>query len=153
MKKKILIALLIILVGIQFIRPAPNNGEASGNKDFTNYVQVPEHIKTTLQASCFDCHSNHTNYPWYASVNPIGLWLNHHIEEGKSELNFSDFSTYDLKRMDHKLEETAEEVQEGHMPLPSYTLIHTDTKLSQEQVKQIVEWVKTERQRLNVPKQ
>ena len=152
MKKKILIALLVILVGIQFIRPARNNGEASGPKDFTHYVQVPEHIKTTLQSSCFDCHSNHTNYPWYASINPVGLWLNHHIEEGKSELNFSDFAAYDLKRMVHKLEEVAEEVQEGHMPLPSYTLIHTDTKLSPEQVQQIVEWVKTERQKLNVPK-
>jgi hypothetical protein len=152
MKKKIVVALLIILIAIQFIRPAQNKGEASGDKDFTHYVQVPTHIKTTLQASCFDCHSNHTNYPWYAAINPIGLWLNHHIEEGKAELNFSDFSTYDQKRMDHKLEETAEEVQEGHMPLPSYTLIHTDTKLSQEQVQQIVDWVKTERKKLNQAK-
>jgi hypothetical protein len=152
MKKKIVIALLIILIAMQFIRPAQNKGEARGDKDFTHYVQVPEHIKTTLQASCFNCHSNHTNYPWYAAINPIGLWLNHHIEEGKAELNFSDFSTYDHKKIDHKLEETAEEVQEGHMPLPSYTLIHTDTKLSQEQVQQIVEWVKTERQKLNQAK-
>lgn len=76
------------------------------------------------------------------------MWLNHHINEGKSELNFSDFAAYDKKTLDHKLEETAEEVEEGHMPLPAYTLVHADAKLSQQQVKQIVDWVKTERQKL-----
>jgi hypothetical protein len=91
----------------------------------------------TLKSSCYDCHSNKTNYPRYSKINPVGMWLNHHIEEGKAELNFSNFAAYDKKNLDHKLEETAEEVAEGHMPLPSYTLVHADAKLSQEQVKQI----------------
>ncbi|QNF31918.1 heme-binding domain-containing protein [Adhaeribacter swui] len=148
MKKKLLYLLLFIIVAIQFIRPAENKGQAFTSQDISHYVAVPLNIKNTLQASCYDCHSNHTNYPWYSKVNPIGLWLNHHIEEGKAELNFSDFSKYDLKKMDHKLEEIAEEVQEGHMPLPSYLWLHNDVKLDQQQIAQIVAWVQTERQKL-----
>jgi hypothetical protein len=115
-------------------------------------VEVPGHIQNILKASCYDCHSNHTNYPWYASINPLGLWLDHHIREGKEELNFSDFSRYDKKKLDHKLEETLEEVQEGHMPLPAYLWLHDEAKLNQHQINQVVAWVKNERRKLAVAK-
>ncbi len=121
--------------------------------DVTHFVNVPDNVMTVLQGSCYDCHSNRTNYPWYAEVNPVGWWLNNHVEEGKSELNFSDFAQYDIKRMDHKLEEVAEEVAEGHMPLPAYTWIHREAELSPEQVSLIKEWVAAERAKLEVPAQ
>lgn len=146
MKKRILPIVLIILVGIQFIRPARNEGQADTPQDITHSVQVPAQVLTTLKASCYDCHSNHTTYPWYTNIQPIGLWLNNHVNEGKHHLNFSDFASYDQKRMAHKLEETAEEIEEGHMPLPAYTLIHTDTKLSKEQVAELVSWAKSQQQ-------
>ncbi len=148
MKKKILIVILFILVGIQFIRPEENNGQAETSQDITHAVQVPEPVMRILKSSCFDCHSNHTDYPWYFRVNPVGLWLGKHIRDAKSELNFSEFSTYDLKKKDHKLEEIAEEVKEGHMPLPAYTLIHTDAKLSDEQIKVLENWIIAERKKL-----
>ena len=134
MKNIILISLLLILVAIQFIRSPKNDGNADTVRDITHAVAVPPQVMTVLKASCYDCHSNHTNYPWYANVNPVGMWLSHHIEEGKQELNFSEFAAYSPKRMDHKLEEIAEELKEGHMPMPAYTLIHTDTKLSAAQI-------------------
>ena len=148
MKKKILIILIVIFVAIQFIRPQENNGQPITNQDITHYVQVPENIHNILKASCYDCHSNKTNYPWYSKINPIGLWLNNHVNEGKSELNFSDFSGYNKKKIVHKLEETAEQVQEGHMPLPSYLWLHKEAKLNQQQVTEVVAWAKNERQRL-----
>lgn len=148
MKKKIVTGVLLVLIGIQFIQAPANQGQAETPKDVTHVVQVPANIQHILKASCYDCHSNHTNYPWYSKVNPLGWWLNHHIDEGKSELNFSDFAQYDLKKLDHKLEETAEEVMEGHMPLPAYTWVHANANLTEDQKKQIVDWVKTERQRL-----
>ncbi|WP_128547664.1 heme-binding domain-containing protein [Larkinella soli] len=148
MKRKILIGLLVVLVVIQFIRPEKNNGQADTPQDLTHSVQVSQPVMTTLKTACYNCHSNHTDYPWYSNVNPVGLWLANHIEEGKEELNFSEFSTYDKKRKDHKLEEIAEEVEEGHMPMPAYTLVHQDAKLSEAQKTELIEWVKAERKRL-----
>src|SRR3982751_2595053 len=95
MKRKILIALIIILILIQFIRPERNNGIAATPRDITHYVQVPDTVMHILQRSCYDCHSNYTVYPWYTEINPIGLWLNSHIEEGKRAINFSDLSKFD----------------------------------------------------------
>ncbi|GAB3906449.1 hypothetical protein GCM10028803_38800 [Larkinella knui] len=150
MKKKVLIGILVILVGIQFIRPDKNDGPADTPQDITHFVQVPDSVTTTLKLACYNCHSNHTDYPWYANISPVSLWLAHHIDEGKDELNFSNFAQYDKKRMDHKLEEVAEEVEESHMPLPAYTLVHQDAKLSEAQKQQLIEWVKTERAKLGV---
>lgn len=142
MKKRILYIVLILLVVIQFIRPARNEGQADTPQDITHSVQVPAQVLTTLKASCYDCHSNHTVYPWYANIQPVGWWLSGHVNDGKRHLNFSEFGKYDQKRMAHKLEETAEEVEEGHMPMPAYTLIHTDTELSKQQAEELVTWAK-----------
>ena len=142
MKKRILYIVLIVLVIIQFIRPARNEGQADTPQDITHSVQVPAQVLTTLKASCYDCHSNHTVYPWYTNIQPVGWWLNSHVNDGKRHLNFSEFGNYDQKRMAHKLEETAEEVEEGHMPMPAYTLIHTDTELNKQQVEELVAWAK-----------
>lgn len=148
MKKKIWYILLAVLVGIQFIRPTRNIGNADGPQDITHSVQVPDKVLTMLKGSCYDCHSNNTVYPWYTNIQPIGLWLNHHVDEGKDELNFSEFGTYNQKRMAHKLEEIAEQVEEDEMPLPTYTLIHTDVKLTKEQATDLVSWAKSQQQQV-----
>ena len=149
MKKILLIGLVVIIVGIQFIRPERNDGEANTPQDITHLGPIPDPVMNILKSSCYDCHSNHTEYPWYFNVNPVGLWMGHHIEEGKGELNFSEFMTYNAKRKDHKLEEIGEQVEKGDMPLPVYTFIHQNTKLSDQQRDIIKVWINAERQKLD----
>ena len=144
-KTKIIIGVLIVLILIQFIKPGGNYGNAFGRNDFTHEIQVPDSILKILKNSCFDCHSNHTNYPWYAQTNPVYWWLNHHITEGKRELNFTEFATYTSKQKDKKLAEIAEQVEEHEMPLPSYTWVHTDAKLNGQEIKSLAAWAKTSR--------
>ena len=144
-KTKITIGSLIVLIIIQFIKPGGNYGNAFGRNDFTHEIQVPDTIMKILKNSCFDCHSNHTNYPWYTQTNPVYWWLNHHITEGKRELNFTEFATYTSKQKDKKLAEIAEQVEEHEMPLPSYTWVHTDAKLNEQQIKSLANWAKTSR--------
>ncbi|MBL0330419.1 MAG: heme-binding domain-containing protein [Bacteroidetes bacterium] len=136
-KKKILYILLSVIIIIQFIRPERNLGK----RETENTIFVSNEVGQILQTSCFDCHSNYTVYPWYTNIQPIGWWLNHHVNEGKEELNFSEFEAYSLKRKLHKLEEIKEMVDEGEMPLSSYTLIHGDATLSAEQKEILSKWV------------
>ena len=149
MKKKIFLGLIIVLIAIQFIRPARNVGEAETPQDITHAVEVPADVKNILKTACYDCHSNHTEYPWYTNINPVGWWMNAHIKDGKDELNFSEFATYTAKKMDHKLEEVAEEVEEGHMPIPPYVQMHEGAKLSEAQVQLLVSWVNEARQKFS----
>ena len=88
MKKKLIISLLVLIAAIQLIPVNKNDGAADTPTDITHYVHVPQHVLHSLKKSCYDCHSNHTVYPWYAKINPVGWWLNYHVNEGKAELNF-----------------------------------------------------------------
>lgn len=140
MKKKIGLGLLFVLVVIQFIRPTRNSSAGESPNEISKFYNVPVEIHAVIKKSCYDCHSNNTEYPWYTNIQPVGLWLQSHVNEGKRELNFSEFGTYEQKKAKHKFEEIEEVVGEGEMPLTSYTLIHRDTKLTAEQSSAIAAW-------------
>ncbi|MDP2388285.1 MAG: heme-binding domain-containing protein [Bacteroidota bacterium] len=142
-KKKILLVVFSLFIILQFIRPADNNSEILITNDISSSIKMSPEVSNILKASCYDCHSNKTNNMWYQNIQPIGWWINHHIEEGKDELNFSEFNTYSLKRRAHKLEEIAEMIEGNEMPLSSYTLIHGEAELNADQKKLIVDWAKT----------
>lgn len=140
MKKKILLTLLAILIIIQFIRPARNVSNTVPATDITKVYSVPGNVQQILKVSCNDCHSSNTIYPWYTNIQPVGWWMQKHVNDGKKELNFSEFGSYTPKRQAHKLEEVGEQVKGGHMPINSYLWVHTDAKLSDEQKMAVVEW-------------
>jgi hypothetical protein len=140
---KIIIVLGIFLVLIQFYQPEPNIGNALGENDITHSALLPNEVMQILKTSCFDCHSNHTEYPWYSKIQPIGIWLANHINEGKRELNFSEFNNYKAKRKRHKLEEMVKEIKEREMPLSSYTIIHKNAILTNDQVQLLVDWAES----------
>jgi hypothetical protein len=142
MKNKIAGALIISFVAIQFVKPEKNIQEGISKNDISLVYDIPDDVKNILENSCYDCHSNNTNYPAYYAVQPFAWWMSHHIEEAQSELNFSEFATYDLKKQAHKLDEIAEEIEEKEMPLESYLITHKDAKLTDEQRELIEHWAK-----------
>ncbi|APY09388.1 cytochrome C [Winogradskyella sp. J14-2] len=143
--KRIGLVLLVVLVIAQFFGPEKNEGDIVSVDAFIADTNPPEDVHTILENACFDCHSDHTNYPWYNAITPVNYWLADHVKDGKKHFNVSKWTDYSDKKKDHKLEELAEEVEEGHMPLPSYTWTHSDAKLSKEQIEAIEEWVKMAR--------
>jgi hypothetical protein len=102
-------------------------------------------VQLILQTSCYDCHSSNTKYPWYASIQPVGWWLNDHVEEGKKEINFNEFASYSPRRKFKKFNEIIEQVKEDEMPLSSYTLIHRNAKLRDEQKKELITWASAQK--------
>lgn len=141
--------LLLVFILIQFVRPAHNeNGQASADQIGKVYA-VPENVKALLKASCYDCHSNNTHHPWYAQIQPGGWWLASHIKKGKSELNFDEFGEYSKRRQESKLKAIANSIEDGTMPLRSYTLMHTKARLSKDEKMRIINWVNMTRDSLS----
>ena len=138
--KRILIALLIIFIAIQFIRPAKNQSEGISANDISTKYPVPDSIQAILKVACYDCHSNNTRYPWYNQIQPVTWWLNSHVMDGKRGLNFSEFTSYRIKKQFRRLNDINELVKKNEMPLSSYTLIHTDAKLSDRQKLALANW-------------
>jgi hypothetical protein len=139
-KKNFIIVFIAALAGIQSIHPARNVSVHSGGQEISTTFFMPSSTQQIIQQSCYDCHSNNTRYPWYAQVQPVAWWLNHHITEGKRELNFDEFASYPLRRQYRKFKAIENEVQKGDMPLESYLLIHRDAKLSSDQKTILLTW-------------
>lgn len=128
---------------LQFWRPARNESLLLSPADLTLQHPVPAPVLALLKRACYDCHSNHTTYPWYANIQPVSWWLMKHVNEGKQHLNFSVFGTYSAKRAGKKAEEIVDEVTHHNMPLPSYTWLHPEARLTPAEIKLLVDWATT----------
>jgi len=140
MIKKIAYILLVALIVMQFIRPARNISTTASANHISKKYTVSSNVNSVLEKACYDCHSNNTVYPWYANIQPVGFWLDDHVNEGKGELNFDEFMTYSPKKARHKMEEVIDQVKEGEMPLNSYTWIHKNSILTQEEKTELTAW-------------
>ncbi|MCW3785376.1 heme-binding domain-containing protein [Plebeiibacterium sediminum] len=139
LKKYKLFAIPVILILIQFFQPAKNS-MGIGENHIINETSIADTVKNMLSVSCFDCHSNQTNYHWYHKISPVSWIINGHINEGKEELNFSNWKSMDVYDKIAILDEICEEVKDKKMPLKAYSLIHNEAKLSEEQIKTLCDW-------------
>jgi hypothetical protein len=100
-------------------------------------VQEPAWDRSSTRAlaarACFDCHSNETRWPWYSRIAPLSWLVRNHVEEGREELNFSEWN-----RSFDGASEAAEAVSEGEMPLTSYVLVHPSARLSPDETQALV---------------
>ena len=138
--KKILIALLLIFLVMQVFRIKKDNPPVIAEQDFIHIYNPPKDIRQIIESACYDCHSNATEYPWYSNVAPISWWLKDHINQGREEMNFSEWATFKEKKKARRIKQCAELVEEEEMPLPSYTWIHEDARLDAEQRAKLAQW-------------
>jgi len=146
--KRILTILLLALIVLQFIRPERNLSPGEAPAGISRVFPETASVEPILKKACYDCHSNNTRYPWYSNLQPLGWWLQHHVDEGKGELNFDEFARYDRSKQDHKLEETIEVLEKDEMPLSSYVTQHADAQLSAAEKKALIGWAGSLRRKL-----
>ncbi len=137
---KILLAIGLAAVIIQFIRPARNKDERAFETDISKVMSIPDSVQIILKNACYDCHSNNTSYPWYSNIQPAGWYLARHIREAKEGLNFSEFGSYSQRGQSGKIEEVAEVISDDVMPLKSYRLLHKNARLSPDEKRLLIEW-------------
>lgn len=146
--KKILLVLVIVFIVFQFLQPAYNKNRQVLPTDLTKTVSVPNDVQIILRKACYDCHSNNTNYPWYMNVQPVGWVMASHIKDGKENLNFSEFGSYSNRKQANKLRAILQSIDEGSMPISSYTMLHTDARLNKKSKEFIKDWITTTRDSL-----
>ena len=139
--KKVFIVLLVASVGIQFIPTNRNQSNEVLSSDISLTYNVPENIQSILKTSCYDCHSNNTDYHWYNKVQPVRWLLESHIEQGKAELNFSEFGSYSQRRQKSKLKSMVSQIEDDNMQLSSYTIVHRNAKISENERLLLVNWI------------
>ena len=122
----VLLGLAVLLVGIQLVPVDRSNPPEQG------VVPAPQPVLAVLQRSCFDCHSNHTRWPWYAYVAPVSWMVANDVHEGRHEMNLTEWNRASARRRARVAAKVWDEVEEGKMPLPSYLRMHPEARLSAE---------------------
>jgi hypothetical protein len=116
------ISVMVVLLVIQLVPYGRNHVNPP-------IVSEPAWDSTTTRdlakRACFDCHSNETQWPAYASVAPVSWLIQHDVDEGRAALNFSEW-----QRSQKEASESAKVVEEGEMPPAIYRLMHADARLS-----------------------
>ena len=99
-------------------------------------------VKPILENSCFDCHSQSTDYPWYHSIPIISGMIDDHVAEGLEHLDMSQDFPFAGKEDGLKLlEEIKKEIEEDEMPLCSYRLLHWGKLIEGDQRDSLFSWI------------
>jgi hypothetical protein len=132
-------------VAVHPFGPIKQSGERPVNVDD---LMMPPEVKLLLGRSCKDCHSNQTVWPWYSYVAP-GSWLvERDVRRGRDRMNLSDWPQYSFKQREKLLADIASAVKNREMPLPQYTLMHRDAKLSDRDADMLYQWARLERRKV-----
>lgn len=140
--------LFILQVVLQLFRPSKNIQEGIAANHISAKYTMPSDVNTILEKACNDCHSNNSRYPWYFNIQPIGMWMNEHIKDGKKELNFSEYASKRPRYQYNKMKETIDQIKEGEMPLDSYTWTHKDAVLTQDEKNKLIDWANSVMEKL-----
>jgi heme-binding protein len=144
--KRMLWAVVVILVVIQVYRPAKTNPGIDPKNEVSASLTVPRGVANILERSCNDCHSNRTVWPWYSNVAPISWLVAFDAKRGRKELNLSEWGAQSPKRKLRKLDEICNEVKEKEMPGFIYPITHPTAKLTDADIQTVCSWTQTARQ-------
>ncbi|HOW10184.1 MAG TPA: heme-binding domain-containing protein [Bacteroidales bacterium] len=138
--KIIVLAGFVLLIIIQFFPSGIPGNKPEDEKSIVKSDLVTGPVVEQLKKSCFDCHSDQVRLPWYSKVAPASWLLADHINEGRENLNFSNWEDYSKREKTGLLQRIKDEVESGNMPLKSYLLIHADARLRTEDILSLSKW-------------
>lgn len=150
--KWLLIVLVCLFILIQLKRPARTNPPIDLSQTIEARTQMSPQVAAIVDRACRDCHSNRTEWPWYTNVAPVSWWITDHVNEGRKNMNISEWGKLASDRQDKKLRQICDEVEDGAMPLSSYLPMHPKAKLSEQDKKTLCDWTSAERERLSKTK-
>lgn len=125
MKKILLRLAAILIVAALAIQLVPYGRSHTNPPVLQEPAWDSPQTRALAQRACFDCHSNETVWPWYSNIAPISWLAQRDVEEGREKLNFSEWG-----RGEQEIDELAEVIREGEMPMPIYLLQHPEARLS-----------------------
>lgn len=127
----------LVFLGIQFV-PTSVKTETSPIAGPYMTEVVNSQVGAILDRSCRDCHSSHTDWPWYSRVAPVSWVISKHVSEGREVLDFTEWTNQPPSSDERTL--MCDAVSDARMPLPEYTVMHPKAKLSRRDVELICQW-------------
>lgn len=128
---------IFIVVAIQFFGPRPTNPPVRVE------ISAPDSVRTLLHRACYNCHSNETQWPWYSRVAPVSWFVVGHVNEGRGDLNFTEWPVLDIEEQNEAYGDIRRQIEKHKMPLRSYTWMHPEARLTDEERATIIAWARS----------
>ena len=128
------------------VSPAPASRKA--NSVILAGTQTDPAVLATITASCQNCHSANTLWPWYSRVAPLSWLIERDVHAARAHMDLSRWSTYGTSEKMRLLAGMGSAVRNGVMPPKRYLLLHPEAKLSPDQIGGIYRWTRTVRKQL-----
>ena len=126
----IIIGVILVLAVLAQLIPLPLRGHNPA------VVAEPKwdspQTRELAKRACFDCHSNETVWPWYSYVAPVSWLLYRDVTEGRSNLNFSEWTQAQPAGL-----EASEQILSGEMPPAIYLPLHPSARLTPAEKQQL----------------
>jgi hypothetical protein len=113
------------------------------NPPIRSDLQAPGEVKKILRRACYDCHSHETTWPWYSRIAPLSWWVVSHVNEGRGDLNFSEWPRFDPELAGMALRDIEMQIAQEKMPLPSYTIMHAGARLNEVERNTLISWARS----------
>ena len=125
---KWLLIVLLVFAMLQLARPSIDSPHTSAE------LNAPPAVKMVLEKGCFSCHSDRPRLSWFDEVVPVYWLARHDIVHGRSSLDFSTLGSQPAAVQKASLFESYNFIQMGDMPLPAYSRLHPEARLTPEDV-------------------
>lgn len=142
------VAGFIVVLSSSAIHPAGQVKLAQAQGVTISSLAVSTEVTALIKRSCADCHSNQTVSPWYSYVAPMSWLVESDVRHGRDHMNFSRWPEYNFRQREKLLADIASALKNREMPLPQYTLMHRDAKLSDGEIDVLYQWARLERRRV-----
>jgi cytochrome c551/c552 len=146
--KRVGIGAIVVLAVIQLYRPAKTNPPIDPKKEIGANMTVDPQAAAFLKRACYDCHSNHTVWPWYSNVAPVSWLVTSDVNDGRRRMNMSDWSSYPPDKRSKFLDGMCKRVTRGNMPLWFYKPMHPKSWVSKADAEDLCRWTTSARQSL-----
>lgn len=125
--------LVAAAVGIQFV-PVDRS-----NPPVERVIDAPADVDSVLRRACWDCHSNRTDWPWYARVAPASWYVADDVHDGREHVNFTEWPEDPAEARD-LIGEIGDQVESGAMPPGEYLLLHPEARLDSAARQLLIDW-------------
>ncbi|MFA5460896.1 MAG: heme-binding domain-containing protein [Sulfurimonas sp.] len=140
LRNKIILGFVIFFALLQLIPVEKTNPPIDEQKTLV----TDEPVMSILKKSCYDCHSNETSWPSYASVAPISFVVASHVKDARKALNFSQYNIIEPSIKEARLKRAIITVKNEYMALPSYRYAHEGANLTKEEKDMLMAWFEVE---------
>lgn len=123
---RLIVAGFVVLVVLQFFRPAIPTKPAVAE------VQAPPEVQQVLRNRCYSCHSDERRLAWFDQIVPAYWLVRYDVVTAREHLNFSTLGAKPPAVQRATLFEAVNMMQLGAMPLPRFTALHPDAKVTPE---------------------